>query len=50
LALAGRPLSQSVGIQELAAVRIPLYEAWADVTFSCLGSPDADAKSLLDTL
>lgn len=50
LAIAGRPLSQSVGIQELAAVRIPLYEAWADVTFSCLGSPDADAKSLLDTL
>ena len=50
LALTGRPLSQSVGIQELAAVRIPLYEAWADVTFSCLGSPDADAKSLLDTL
>ena len=50
LALAGRPLSQSVGIQELAAVRIPLYEAWADVTFSCLGSPDADAKGLLDTL
>ena len=50
LALTGRPLSQSVGIQELAAVRIPLYEAWADLTFSCLGSPDADAKGLLDTL
>ena len=50
LAIAGRPLSQSVGIQELAAVRIPLYEAWADVTFFCLGSPDADAKGLLDTL
>ena len=50
LALAGRPLSQSVGIQELAAGRLPLYEAWADVTFSCLGSPDADAKGLLDTL
>ena len=49
LALAGRPLSQSVGIQELAAVRIPLYEAWADVTFSCLGSPEADAKGLLAT-
>ena len=47
LALAGRPLSQSVGIQELAAERLPLYEAWADITFSCLGSPDADAKGLL---
>lgn len=50
LALAGRPLSKSVGIQELAAKRLPLYEAWADLTFSCLGSPDADAKGLLDTL
>ena len=47
LALAGRPLSQSVGIQELAAKRLPLYEAWADVTFSCLGSPEVDAKGLL---
>ena len=50
LALAGRPLSQSIGIQKLAAERLPLYEAWADVTFSCLDSPDADAKGLLDTL
>ena len=47
LTIAGRPLSQSVGIQELAAKRLPLYEAWADVTFSCLGSPEADAKGLL---
>ena len=50
LALAGRPLSQSIGIQKLAAERLPLYEAWADVTFSCLCSPDADDKGLLDTL
>ena len=49
LAIAGRPLSQIVGVQELAAVRLPLYEAWADITFSCLGSPDADAKGLLAT-
>ena len=49
LALAGRPLSQSIGIQELAAKRLPLSEAWADVTFSCLGSPEADAKGLLAT-
>ena len=39
-----------MGVQKLAAVRIPLYEAWADVTFSCLGGPEADAKGLLDTL
>lgn len=50
LALAGRPLSQSIGIQELAAKRLPLYEAWADITFSCLGSPEADAKGLLTTV
>ena len=50
LAIVGRPLSERMGVQNLAAVRISLYEAWADVTFSCLGSPDADAKGLLDTL
>jgi shikimate kinase len=50
LAIVGRPLSERMGVQNLAAVRIPLYEAWADLTFSCLGSPDADAKGLLDTL
>lgn len=49
LAIAGRPLSQSIGIQELATERLPLYEAWADITFSCLDSPDADAQGLLAT-
>ena len=50
LVIVGRPLSERIGVQNLAAVRIPLYEAWADVTFSCIGSPDVDAKGLLDTL
>ena len=50
LVIVGRPLSERMGVQKLASVRIPLYEAWADVTFSCLGSPVADAKGLLDTL
>ena len=50
LVIVDRPLSERMGVQNLAAVRISLYEAWADVTFSCLGSPDADAKGLLDTL
>ena len=50
LAIVGRPLSERMGVQNLAAVRIPLYEAWADLTLSCLGNPDADAKGLLDTL
>ncbi len=49
LAIVGRPLSERMGVQNLAAVRIPLYEAWAEVTFSCLGSPEADAKGLLAT-
>ena len=50
LAIAGRPLSQSIGIQELAEERLPIYEAWANLTFPCLGSPDADAKALLATV
>ena len=50
LAIAGRPLSQSIGIQELAEERLPIYEAWANLTFPCLGSPDADAKGLLATV
>lgn len=50
LAIAERPLSQSRGVQELAKERLSLYEAWADVTFSCLGNPDANAKGLLTTL
>ena len=50
LAIVGRPLSERMGIQNLAAVRIPLYEAWAEVTFSCLGSPEADAKGLLHSI
>lgn len=50
LAIAERPLSQSRGIQELAKERFSLYEAWADVTFSCLGNPDANAKGLLTAL
>ena len=50
LAIAGRPLSERMGIHSLALKRLPLYEAWADVTFSCLGSPNADAMGLLATL
>lgn len=50
LAIAERPLSQSRGVQELAKERLSLYEAWADVTFSCLGNLDANAKGLLTAL
>lgn len=50
LAITERPLSQSRGVQELAKERLSLYEAWADVTFSCLGNPDADAKGLFTAL
>jgi len=32
LDISGRPLSQSVGIEELANQRLPLYKAWSDFT------------------
>ena len=43
----GRPLSQTRGVKTLAAERMPLYRAWADVTHACLGSPELDAEALL---
>ena len=42
----GRPLSQTRGVEALAAERMPLYRSWADVTHSCLGSPELDADTL----
>lgn len=37
----GRPLSQSRGIQQLAAERLPLYEAWADYTVQADSATEA---------
>ena len=46
----GRPLSQTRGVEALAAERMPLYRAWADLTQPCLGSADLDASAILSHL
>lgn len=43
LTSAGRPLSQSRGIRQLAKERLSLYESWADEVISCTGSAAGDA-------
>ena len=43
----GRPISQSRGVQALAAERLPLYRAWADLTISCTGSARGDALEIM---
>ena len=40
----GRPLSQSVGVEELRRRRLPLYRAWADLTVRGSSAQDAAAK------
>ena len=42
----GRPISQASGIERLAAERMDSYRSWADVTLSCTGSPEGDAKAI----
>ena len=39
----GRPVSQARGIERVAAERMGLYCAWADVTLPCTGSAEGDA-------
>ena len=46
----GRPLSQTQGVERLAAQRRPLYESWADVTVRCTGSASGDAAAVRDLL
>ena len=41
----GRPLSQSVGVEELRRRRLPLYRAWADLTVRGSSAQDAAAKN-----
>ena len=42
----GRPVSRARGVERLAAERMGLYRAWADVTLRCTGSPEGDAEAL----
>jgi shikimate dehydrogenase len=45
LDISGRPLSRSVGIDELYRRRIPLYRSWADLTFR-VDDPDTTAENI----
>lgn len=42
----GRPVSQAKGVERVAAERMGLYRAWADVTVTCTGTPAGDAESV----
>ena len=50
LSSAGRPLSRVRGVEGLAAERMGLYRAWADVTIGCTGSPAGDARAVAGRL
>lgn len=50
LASEGRPLSQTRGIEALAAERMNRYLSWADIKHACLGSAQADANAILAQL
>ncbi len=45
LDISGRPLSRSVGIDELYSRRLPLYRCWADLTFR-VDDPDTTAENI----
>jgi shikimate dehydrogenase len=47
LSSAGRPLSQSVGVEALYEKRLPLYEAWADTRADTLENPRKTADAVL---
>lgn len=42
----GRPLSRARGVEALAAERMPLYRAWADVVLPCTGTARGDALEI----
>lgn len=46
----GRPLSQQLGVRQLAQERMGLYRAWADIVLPCTGSALGDALKLRDML
>lgn len=51
LSLLDRPLSQSRGVEALAAERMDSYEGWSDLEIACTGSAEGDAslvRQLLD--
>ena len=46
----GRPVSQAKGVERVAAERMGLYRAWADVRVACTGSPAGDAQAVREAL
>lgn len=46
LSSSGRPMSQDKGVERLAQERMHLYRSWADVTVSCTGSAEGDARAV----
>ena len=46
----GRPMSRARGVERLAAERMGLYRAWADVTLRCTGSAAGDAAAVRELL
>ena len=45
-----RPLTAAKGVEALAAERLPLYRAWADIEIACTGSAEGDAALLKSML
>ena len=50
LNIIGRPISQRTGVDTLAKRRLPLYEAWSDLTISVEADPDQTAVKILEEL
>lgn len=50
LSIKGRPLSQTRGVEQLAAERMDLYRAWADHAVTCTGTPSGDAEMVRQLL
>ncbi len=48
LPTAGRPLSQAGSLQEMYALRLPMYEAFADASIENAGDPKAVAARILE--
>ncbi|MBR2683274.1 MAG: shikimate kinase [Atopobiaceae bacterium] len=50
LSIKGRPLSQTRGVEQLAAERMDLYHTWADYAVACTGTPSGDADMVRQLL
>ena len=50
LSTAGRPLSNSIGIETLAKQRLPSYEAWSDIIIESEANPELTAAQILKAI